>query len=71
MMRGCPRSDPARYARGLRYGMSLLLLSSLGLVIVAYMLDFSVQPAVTASYWILIILAFIIVITMIGAYISV
>lgn len=48
-------------AHGLRYGMSLLLLASLGLVIVAYVFDFSVQPAMTASYWILIILVLIVV----------
>jgi FtsH-binding integral membrane protein len=49
-------------AHGLRWGMSLLLLSSLGLVVVAYALDFSLQPAMTTSYWVLIILAFIVVI---------
>lgn len=49
-------------AHGLRWGMSLLLLSSLGLVIVAYMVDASLQPAMTAGYWILIVLAFIVVI---------
>lgn len=48
-------------AHGLRWGMSLLLLSSLGLVIVAYVLDFSLQPAMTAGYWILIVLALIVV----------
>lgn len=49
-------------AHGLRWGMSLLLLSSLGLVVVAYALDFSLQPAMTAGYWVLIVLAFIVVV---------
>ena len=49
-------------AHGLRWGMSLLLLSSLGLVVVAYVLDFSLQPAMTAGYWILTVLVFIVVI---------
>lgn len=43
--------------RGLRFGMSLLLLASLGLVVVAYVLQAPLPPAFTASYWILIGLA--------------
>ena len=38
-------------ARGLYFGMTLLLLSSLGLVVLAYLTDASLQPAQTASYW--------------------
>ena len=48
-------------ARGLRFGMTLLLLASLGLVIVAYALNAAPQPALTPSYWILILLALLII----------
>ncbi|HVB20032.1 MAG TPA: hypothetical protein VNF51_01970 [Candidatus Paceibacterota bacterium] len=48
-------------ANGLRFGMLLLLLSSLGLVIAAYMLQAALQPALSTSYWILVALAFIII----------
>jgi len=41
---------------GLRYGMTLLLLASLGLVIVSYTGGEAVQPAMTASYWTLAVL---------------
>ena len=45
------RAPLAVIAHGLRYGMTLLLLASLGLVIVAYMQGSSLQPALTPSYW--------------------
>lgn len=45
---------------GLRFGMSLLLLASLGLVVVAYVLDVVPQPALTAGYWVFASLALII-----------
>lgn len=48
-------------ARGLRFGMSLLLISSFALVVVMYVLQAQLQPALTASYWMLIVLALIIV----------
>ena len=48
-------------ARALRWGMSLVLLSSLGLVIVAYLLQTAYQPAFSASYWTLIVLALIVI----------
>lgn len=41
-------------ARGLRFGMTLLLLASLGLVIAAYVYGGAPQPALTPAYWILI-----------------
>ena len=44
-------------AHGLRFGMMLLLLSSLGLIIIAYWLRTTPQPALSASYWMLIVLA--------------
>jgi len=48
-------------AKGLRFGMSLLLLASFGLVIVAYAAQTSPQPALTANYWILIALAVLVI----------
>jgi O-antigen/teichoic acid export membrane protein len=46
---------------GLRYGMSLLLLASLGLLIVAYVERATQQPALSASYWVFIALALLII----------
>lgn len=46
---------------GLRFGMTLLLLVSLVLVIVAYVLHDALQPALTASYWVFITFALIII----------
>lgn len=48
-------------ARGLRFGMTLLLLASFGLVIVAYISRAIPQPALTPSYWTLIALALLII----------
>ena len=48
-------------ARGLRFGMTLLLLSSLGLVIVAYIAHSAPQPALTPTYWTSVILALFII----------
>jgi len=50
-----------RVALGLRFGMVLLLLSSLGLVIANYLAQSVTSPATSASYWILITLALLIV----------
>lgn len=47
--------------RGLRFGMSLLLLSSLGLVIVAYQLQGMPPPVLTPAYWILMVLALLVI----------
>ena len=47
--------------RGLRFGMSLLLLASLGLVIVAYVLHTTQQPALTADYWTVTVLTLVII----------
>jgi hypothetical protein len=44
-------------AHGLRFGMTLLLTSSFALVIIAYLERAALQPALTTSYWTLIILA--------------
>jgi len=48
-------------AHGLHFGMTLLLLSSLALVIAAYIAHLSPQPAVTTSYWVLTLFASIII----------
>jgi hypothetical protein len=46
---------------GLQYGMLLLLLSSLGLVIVSFVQHAALQPALSSSYWILVMLALVII----------
>ena len=46
--------------RGLTWGMSLLLISSFTLVIIAYLLRVADQPAFEAGYWILIALALLV-----------
>lgn len=48
-------------ARGLRYGMTLILLSSFGLIVVAYVLHAAPQPALTPAYWTLAALALLII----------
>jgi hypothetical protein len=48
-------------AHGLRFGMTLLLLSSFALVIVAYLLHYAVQPVTTASYWALMIASIVVI----------
>jgi len=48
-------------ANGLRWGMTLLLLASFALVAVAYATRGALQPALTASYWILIILSLLVI----------
>jgi hypothetical protein len=48
-------------ANGLRFGMLLILLSSFGLVVVAYALHAALQPALSVSYWTLIVLTILII----------
>lgn len=48
-------------ARGLRFGMLLLLLASLALVIADYYLRVSVQPALSPDYWTSTLLALLII----------
>lgn len=54
------RAHLAIIERGLRFGLSLVLLSSLGLVIAAYVNRAVTQPAETMSYWLLIGLALVV-----------
>lgn len=55
------RAHLTAIARGLRFGMTLLLIASFALVIVAYLSHAAVQPALTTSYWVLIAFALIVV----------
>lgn len=48
-------------ARGLYFGMTTLLLASLGLVVLAYLAEIPAQPALTPSYWSFVILALLVV----------
>ncbi|MEK7086310.1 MAG: hypothetical protein AAB709_02185 [Patescibacteria group bacterium] len=50
-------------AHGLYFGMTLLLFASLALVITAYVTHLTPQPAVTTSYWTLILFALVIIYT--------
>jgi len=45
----------------LKFGLSLLLLASLGLTIIAYVLHRGVQPALTANFWELTMLSLIVI----------
>lgn len=47
---------------GLRYGMLLLLLASIGTVVYAYVYHAPTQPALSTSYWIFMVLALIVII---------
>jgi len=60
-MQTAERAHLSMIARGLSFGMTLFLLASLTLVILAYAQGAIVQPAQTAQYWILTTLALIIV----------
>jgi len=55
------RAHLAVIAHGLRFGMTLLLVSSLALVIVAYLSHAALQPALTTGYWTLIVLAVLVI----------
>ena len=48
-------------ANGLRFGMVLMLLSSFGLIIVDYLVHGMQQPALSTSYWVLIVLVFLVI----------
>lgn len=48
-------------AHGLRFGMTLLLISSFALVVIAYLSHSTLQPAFTSTYWTLIIFSLLIV----------
>jgi hypothetical protein len=46
---------------GLRFGMTLILLSSLGLIVVAYLVHVTPQPALSPSYWTFMMLSLLII----------
>ena len=46
---------------GLRWGMTLLLISSFALVVVAYLSHATLQPALTPRYWVLTVFTLLIV----------
>jgi len=46
---------------GLRFGMTLLLLASFALVVVSFILGGGLQPALTAGYWFLMVLALLLI----------
>ena len=48
-------------ARGLRFGMTLLLIASFALVIADYVLQAAAQPALSASYWAAITIALLVI----------
>lgn len=47
--------------QGLTFGMTLLLLSSLGLIVAAYLADTPLQPGLTSGYWSFVALALLII----------
>lgn len=47
--------------RGMRWGMTVLLLSSLGLVIAAYTNATAAQPALSANYWAFVVIALVVI----------
>jgi len=53
------RAHLVRLATGLRFGMISILISSFGLVVIAY-LKHGMQPAETSSYWTMILLAILV-----------
>ncbi len=55
------RAHLSHLARGLKFGMLLVLLASFGLVVEAYRAQAVVQPALTGSYWLLIALSVLII----------
>ncbi len=48
-------------ARGLRWGMTLLLLASFALVVVAYAIQAPVQPVFVVAYWTLMLISLLII----------
>lgn len=57
---GAERAHLDALARGLRFGMTLVLVSSLGLVIAAFLSRAEPQPALSDAYWTSIALALLI-----------
>lgn len=49
-------------AQGLRFGMVLLLVASFVLVVTAYLSHDVLQPATTSGYWVLVLLAILVIV---------
>lgn len=60
---GAERVHLNALARGLRFGMTLVLFSSLGLVVTAFLSRAELQPALSDAYWVSIVLALLITLT--------
>lgn len=58
---GAERAHLDVIARGLRFGMTLLLLASFALVVVNYFLRSVPQSALSSGYWVFILLALLII----------
>lgn len=55
------RAHLSAIGQGMRYGMTAVLLSSVGLVTAAYFLHAEAQPALTASYWTFVVLSSLVI----------
>ncbi|MFM2331127.1 MAG: hypothetical protein RLZZ26_634 [Candidatus Parcubacteria bacterium] len=55
------RAHLTAIGHGLRYGLTIMLISSFCLVVAAYLVPVTPQPALTPSYWMLVALALIII----------
>jgi len=58
---GAERAHLDIIAKGLRFGMTILLIASLGLVVAAYVSNSAIQPALSSSYWTLVIFSLLII----------
>ena len=59
---GAERAHLRHVARGLRFGMFVLLLASLGLVVLAFERHLALQPALQSAYWVEMLLALLIIV---------
>lgn len=61
MINHAERAHLTMISHGLRFGLTLLLVSSLGLTLIAYEIRSKLQPALTPSFWILMILSLLVI----------
>ena len=55
------RAHLAAIGRGLRWGMTILLLATLGFTVAAYAYRIEPQPALSASYWLIVLFSILII----------
>ncbi len=55
------RAHLAAIGRGLRWGMTILLVATLGFIIAAYAYRIEPQPALSASYWLIVLFSFLVI----------